>query len=112
MSSRYEDAKIILLEDSSSTLLFSTLLYSRKTNLQIDSVELVETGPVAAGGEAFEELAESNVVETVGAVEDDALLGHCLRQVFGRLGLSRPRGTLRSPAQMQMQSAEQRSEDQ
>lgn len=56
----------------------------------------------------LEEFPQSNIVQTVGAVEDDALFGHCLGQILRGLRLSSPGRTLGSTAQMQMQRPEQR----
>ena len=50
----------------------------------------------------LEELAESDVVESVGAVEDDALFGHGLGEILGCLCLTRPRGALGRPPQVKM----------
>lgn len=36
----------------------------------------------------LEEFAHSDVVETIGAVEHDALLGDCLREILHRLGFA------------------------
>ena len=51
----------------------------------------------------LEELAESEIVEAVGAVEDDALLSHGFGQILGGFGLAGSRGTLRSASKMKMQ---------
>ena len=73
-------------------------------------VELVEAGPRAARSQPLEELPHGLVVEAVGAVEDDALLGQRLRQILGRLSLSGTRGSFGRSAQVQLQRSHQRSE--
>jgi len=53
--------------------------------------------------------SHSNVVESVGAVEDDALNCNRLCQIFGRLRLSSTSRTFRSAVQVEMEGAHQRS---
>ena len=60
----------------------------------MDSVELVEAGPRAGTGKTLEELCHREVVESVGAVEDDTLRGHGLAEILDRLGLARSGGAL------------------
>ena len=49
------------------------LLGDDTEHLQLDTVELVEASPGPWRGEPLEELAHGQVIESVGAVEDDAL---------------------------------------
>ena len=79
------------------------------SNLQINSVEFVKAGPGAARRESLEELAQGDVIESVGAIEHDALLGNGLRQIFGRLRFTCSRGAFGGTAEMQVQCAEERS---
>ena len=51
------------------------LLSDDGEHLELDAVELVEAGPAAARRQTLEELAHGDVVETVRAVEYDALHG-------------------------------------
>ena len=64
------------------------LLGDHRQHLNVDAVELVEAGPRAAHGQALEKLAHHDVVHTLLAVEDDALLGHRLGQILGRFRLA------------------------
>ena len=77
-------------------------------HLHLDAVELVEARPRARLREAREHAAERLVVEAVGAVEDDALLGQVLREVLDRLRLARARGALRQPAAVQVERGGER----
>jgi len=58
----------------------------------------------------FEELAQRDVVQSVRAVEDNALLGHSFGQVFGRLRFSRASRALGGPSQMEVEGAKQSAE--
>ena len=85
------------------------LLRHDRQHLQVDAVELVEAGPGAGGGQALEELAHRQVVQAVGAVEDDALHGDRLGQVLRRLRLAGAGGPLGRAAQVQVQRAHERA---
>lgn len=64
------------------------LLRYHRQNLHIDSVELIKTGPCTRGGKPLEEFSHCQIVEAVGTIENDALLGKCFRQVFGGFSLA------------------------
>ena len=64
------------------------LLRHHRQHLEIDSVELIEARPGTARGKTLEELAQGNVIETIGAVEHNALLGDGFGQILGRLGFA------------------------
>lgn len=83
------------------------LLRDDRQDLQVDAIELVEAGPGAARGEALEELAERDVVETLRAVEHHALLRHGLREVLRGLRLAGAGRSLGRAAEVQAQSAEE-----
>ncbi len=53
----------------------------------------------------LKELAKSDVIQTIRAVEHDTLFGHCLSQVFRGLRLSGTGRTLGSTPKVQMQSS-------
>ena len=57
----------------------------------------------------LEELSKGNVVEAVRAVEDNALFGHRLSQVFGGLGFPGPGGALGGSSQVEVERSKQRS---
>ena len=52
--------------------------------LEIYTVKLIEAGPGAATSESLEELSHRQVVQAIGAIEDNALLGNGLGKVFDR----------------------------
>eukprot|EP00962_Isochrysis_galbana_P031293 scaffold10193_cov107-Isochrysis_galbana.AAC.3 len=85
------------------------LLGNDRKHLEVDPVELVEAGPRASGGKALKELAHREVVEAIGAVENDALFGERLGQVFGRLRLAGSGRTLGRAAQVELQRAHERA---
>ena len=85
------------------------LLGDHRQHLKIDAVELVKAGPGPAGRQTLEELSEGDVIQTVGAVEDHALLGDGLGQILGGLGLASSGRTLRGTSKMKMEGAKQRS---
>lgn len=55
----------------------------------------------------FKEFPQSDVVQSVGAVEDDTLLRHGFGQVLGRLRLPRPGRTFWCSTQMKLESSKQ-----
>lgn len=69
------------------------LLRNHRQNLNVDSVELVEAAPGAALSETGEESSHHFVVETVGAVEDDALNSECFGEIFCGFSFTGARGT-------------------
>ena len=74
------------------------LLRDDGEHLEVDAVELVEARPIAARGEALEELGHREGSRgRRRSVEDDALLGEGLREVLGRLGLAGARGASGAP---------------
>ena len=83
------------------------LLRDDREHLEVDAVELVEARPRARGGDALEKLGHREVVEAVGAVEDDALLGERLGEVLGRLGLARAGGALGRATEGELDGAHQ-----
>eukprot|EP00964_Phaeocystis_antarctica_P055483 scaffold32640_cov63-Phaeocystis_antarctica.AAC.1 len=85
------------------------LLRHDREHLEVDPVELVEARPRARRGEPLEELAHGDVIEAVGAVEDDALLGERLGEVLGRLGLARAGGALGRAAEHELDGAHERA---
>mmetsp|Transcript_23335 Transcript_23335/g.80944 ORF Transcript_23335/g.80944 Transcript_23335/m.80944 type:complete len:278 (+) Transcript_23335:1712-2545(+) len=85
------------------------LLRDDRQHLELDAIKFVEAGPRARRRQALEELAHGAVVEAVGAVEDDALLGQRLCQILGRLRLARARGPFRRAAEVQMDGAHERA---
>ena len=70
------------------------LLRDDGQHLNVDTVELVEARPGTAGRETLEELAHGQVVQTIGAVEHDALLRKRLGQVLDGLGLQNTTHTM------------------
>ena len=85
------------------------LLRDDGEHLEVDAVELVEARPRARRREALKKLSHREVIQTVGAVEDDALHGDRLGEILGGLRLSRARGTLRSAANVQVHRTHQRA---
>ncbi|KAH3750212.1 hypothetical protein DPMN_184731 [Dreissena polymorpha] len=55
----------------------------------------------------LEEFPEGDVIQTVGAVEDDALLGNGLGEILGGLSLTGSCRALRGATQMQLQGTKQ-----
>ena len=86
------------------------LLRNNRQHLQIDPVELIEAGPGTARSESLEELAQRNVIQTVGAVEHDALLRNSLRKILGGFCFAGSSWTLGGSTQIQVQCTEQRPE--
>ena len=68
---------------------------------------LVETSPGTRLRQALEELRHGFVIQTVGAVEDDALFGNRLGQILCGLGFSCTGGSFRCTTEIQLQSAHQ-----
>eukprot|EP00962_Isochrysis_galbana_P019781 scaffold5766_cov110-Isochrysis_galbana.AAC.8 len=84
------------------------LLRDHREHLEVDPVELVEADPGASRGNALEKLGHRDVVETVGAVHHDALYGHRLAQVLGRLRLAGARWALGRAAEVQLKRTHER----
>lgn len=68
----------LILAGGDASLDGEDLLGDDRQHLEINAVELVEAGPSTARREALEELAERDVVKTVGTVEHDTLLRYSL----------------------------------
>ena len=77
--------------------------HDQYTYLQFDSVELIKASPRPGTSETFEELPHGKVVQSVRAVEDDALSRQSLRQVFHSLSFPGPRGPLGGTPQVQVE---------
>ena len=58
----------------------------------------------------FEELSQSDVVQSVGAVKDHTLLGHSFGQVFSCLGFSCASWALWGASQMEVEGTKQSAE--
>ncbi len=57
----------------------------------------------------LEEFTQSNVIKTVGTVEDDTLLGHGLGKILCGFSFTGSCGTLRGASQVEMQGTEEGS---
>ena len=90
----FKNESVFLGEKTLSDL--QKLLGNDGQYFDVDSVELIEADPSTRGGETLEVLGDEQVVHTVRAVEDDALFGKSLCQIFSRLSLTSTGWTSRS----------------
>ena len=73
---------------SDSRLNSEDLLGNDRQHFDIDSVELIETGPSSTLGQTREESAHHLVVKSIRAVEDHALYSQCFGEILGGFSLS------------------------
>mmetsp|Transcript_13243 Transcript_13243/g.37392 ORF Transcript_13243/g.37392 Transcript_13243/m.37392 type:complete len:381 (+) Transcript_13243:7435-8577(+) len=85
------------------------LLCDHREDLELNAIELIKAGPSSTGREALEELPHREVVQAVGAVEDDALDGHRLGQVLGGLRLAGAGGAGRGAPEVKVDGTQQSS---
>eukprot|EP00962_Isochrysis_galbana_P010416 scaffold2872_cov112-Isochrysis_galbana.AAC.17 len=85
------------------------LLRHDREHLEVNSIELVEASPRARGGEPLEELGHGDVIEAVGAIHHNALDGHRLAQILGRLRLAGAGWALGRAAEVELQRPHERA---